>query len=73
VSAEALRRALLAEAIDCTVESRSGVALVVPRAGAPPIVGAARVRLVELAGLHGFKGAAVELPGDDADATLLRR
>lgn len=74
MSAEGLQRALVALGIDCTVEARDKLAVIVP-SGASINLRDASVRRAALAllGEHGFTHLALEIPdAPSSDAALSR-
>ena len=74
MSADGLQRALRAIGIDCTVEARDKLAILIPSAptrdfNEPSVRRAAIALLAE----HGFSHLALEIPGTpDGDAALSR-
>ena len=74
MSADGLQRALRAIGIDCTVEARDKLAIIIPAAPARNFSEASlRRAAVALLAEHGFSHLALEIPGTpDGDAALSR-
>jgi hypothetical protein len=75
VNASSLEDALRAIGLDCVVEERERLALLMPRTTETLVqVGALRARAVELARAYGFTNLALEIPAcTGADAPVPRR
>lgn len=72
MSAAGLERALSALGIDCTVESRDKLAIIVPRGHAARFEDASvRRAATALLREHGFTHLALEIPGPSADDASL--
>ena len=74
MSADGLQRALRAIGIECTVEARDKLAILIPTVSAPDFSEpAARRAAIALLAEHGFTHLALEIPGTpDGDAALSR-
>jgi hypothetical protein len=71
VNARALQDALGALGLECTVETRERLAVLIPPTMATPVLtGAMRQRVVALARAHGFSHVALEIPVGVVDASL---
>jgi len=73
VNANRLAVALRALGVECDVEAREKLAVIIPSAGGATFADeATRLRVVRLAREHGFTHVAVELIGESAGAPVLR-
>ena len=73
MSAEGLQRALRAIGIDCTVEARDKLAIIVPGAATDFTENSLRRAAIAMLAEHGFSHLALEIPGTpDGNAALSR-
>jgi hypothetical protein len=73
LSADGLQRALAALGIDCTVEARDKLAVIIPKHAGPLREASVRRAALAMLGEHGFTHLALEIPDAPSEDAAFSR